>query len=90
MLIALFFNKILVLTLTSLLIYISVLSPIALANRFNLSEKKIFIGSLINISIIIIAEVLALALSPKALIYPLIGCFVMLILKMFEFVTARR
>ncbi len=81
MLIALFFNKILVLTLTSLLIYISVLSPIALANKLKISEKKIFIGSLINIGVIVLVEVMRFSLSPKALIYPLIGCFVMLILK---------
>lgn len=90
MMIALFFNKILALTLTSLLIYISVLSPIALANKLKISEKKIFIGSLINIGVIILVEVMRFSLSPKALIYPLIGCFVMLILKMFEFLTARR
>ncbi len=80
-LIALFFNKILFLTLTSLLIYISVLSPIALGNFLRISERKIFYGSIINIGIILAIEFMSLNLTPKALIYPVIGCLVMLIFK---------
>ena len=79
--IALFFNQILVLVLTSLLIYISVLAPIALGNRLHLTENRIFIGSVINVAFIVAVEIMELSLSPKALIYPAIGCLIMIVLK---------
>ena len=81
MAIALYFNKILVLTLTSLLIYISVLFPVALGKYLNISEKKIFIASVINIGIIVVFEITAVTLGPKALVYPVIGCIPMSIMK---------
>ena len=83
--IALFFNQILVLTLTSLLIYISVLMPIVVGKKLKLSGNGLFMGSLINVIIIIIIEVLSLQISPKALLYPLFGCVVMSIICLFKF-----
>lgn len=85
MAIALFFNKILFLTLTSLLIYISILMPIVVGKKLNLSGNGLFIGSLINITIIIIIEVLSLRVSPKALLYPLFGCVVMVLVSLIKF-----
>ena len=78
MLIALVFNQVLVLSLTSLLIYISVLAPVALGKALRLDGKHIFIGSIINVVTIIVAEILSLSLSPRAVIYPIFGCLVML------------
>lgn len=85
MVIALFFNKILALTLTSLLIYISVLLPVAFGNILAISEKRIFIASIINIFIILIIEILSLPLSPKALIYPIFGCLIMIVMKIIKY-----
>ncbi len=81
MAIALYFNKILVLTLTSMLIYISVLFPVALGKYLNISEKKIFIAAIINISIIVVLEITAYTIGPKALVYPVIGGVIMLIMR---------
>lgn len=77
--IALFFNKVLFLTLTSLLIYISVLIPIVLGNLLRLSGHVIFLSSVANIVCVIIAEILSLPVSPKAVFYPLFGCVIILL-----------
>lgn len=74
--IALFFNKVLVLSLTSLLIYISVLIPVAFGNTLRLSGKKIFIASFFNIVAVVFFEVMSCPISPKALLYPAFGCSV--------------
>lgn len=84
MAIALFFNKVLALSLTSLLVYISVLIPIALGNSLKLSGRKIFFGSIIIILVISIIEVLKIEISPKAIIYPAIGCVIVIIIKFFN------
>ncbi len=84
MAIALFFNKVLALSLTSLLVYISVLIPIALGNSLKLSGRKVFFGSIINILVISIIEVLKIEISPKAIIYPAIGCVIVIIIKFFN------
>lgn len=84
MAIALFFNKVLALSLTSLLIYISVLIPIALGNSLKFSGRKVFIGSIINILIISIIEILRIEISPKAIIYPAMGCVIVTIIKFFN------
>lgn len=81
MAIALFFNKILLLSLTSLLIYISILIPIALGNRLGLPGKKIFIGTIINMLSIIAVESFSFTIGPKALVYPIFGCLVIIITK---------
>ena len=78
--IAMFFNKVLLLSLTSLLIYISVLLPIALGNVLHLSGRKIFIGAIINIIAIALVEILPITLTPKAVLYPMFGCVVMIII----------
>ena len=80
MLIALVFNQVLVLSLTSLLIYISVLAPVALGKALRLDGRHIFTGSIINVATIIVVEILSLSLSPKAVIYPIYGCMVMLVI----------
>ena len=84
MLIALVFNQVLILSLTSLLIYISVLTPIALGKAMRLSGRQIFIASIINVATIILVEILSLAVSPKAVIYPIFGCLLMLIIRIFN------
>ena len=76
--IALFFNKVLVLTLTSLLVYISVLAPIALGKVLRLSGRRIFIASIVNIAAILTTEFTAISVGPKAIVYPVIGCIIML------------
>ena len=86
MAIALFFNKILLLSLTSLLIYISVLTPIAIGNKMKLPGNKNFIGSIINITTIIIAESFSFIIGPKALVYPLFGFFVIFLQKIFDII----
>ena len=84
--IALFFNKVLVLSLTSLLVYISVLLPIVIGKVLRLKSKLVFIASIINILAIVVCEIFYAWLEPKAVIYPLFGCLVMWILKMFDYV----
>jgi len=78
MAIALFFNKVLVLSLTSLLVYISVLAPIAFGNLIKLSDKKIFVASIINIIAILYVEFSSMSVNPRAVIYPVFGCVIML------------
>lgn len=87
MTIALFFNKVLLLSLTSLLIYVSVLTPIALGNALQLSSRKIFLASIINIVAIVSVEVMLLPLSPKAIVYPLWGCTIMLLFHLHNYKT---
>lgn len=76
--VALFFNKVLALSLTSLLIYISVLSPIVAGKVLRLNGKSIFIASIINILAIILCEVFNAWFEPKAIVYPLFWCAVIL------------
>lgn len=80
--IALFFNKILFLALTSLLMYISVLAPIVWGRILYLSEKKIFIGSIVNIALIVVNEITSSLVFPKAVMYPIMGCLIMLLLRL--------
>lgn len=84
MAIALFFNKILLLSLTSLLIYISVLSPIVLGNKLNVPEKRIFWGTILTIIVIIAVEYFSLIIVAKAIVYPMFGCFVMIFLNLLK------
>lgn len=79
MAIALFFNKVLALSMTSMLIYISVLLPIALSNTLKLKGKQTFILALIEILFIIIVEVTKIEISPKAIVYPACGCAMSLV-----------
>ena len=76
--VALFFNKVLALSLTSLLIYISVLSPIVVGKVLRLNGKSIFIASIINILAIILCEVFNAWFEPRAIVYPLFWCVVVL------------
>ena len=82
--IALFFNQILVLVLTSLLVYIAILLPIAIANFLKIPSKQIFIISLINISAILIIEIAKFDVSPKAIYYPLFGILLFLAFYLFN------
>lgn len=84
MAIALFFNVILALTLTSLLLYISILMPIVVGKKLKISGNGLFVGSIINITTIVIVEVLSLQISPKALLYPLFGCIVMVLVSLIK------
>ena len=64
--ISVWFNEILSLILTALLIYISTLLPIALARKIMISDKRIFYISLILIMLIITIEVLKINIELKA------------------------
>jgi Sodium:solute symporter family. len=90
MAIALFFNKVLALSMTSLLIYISVLLPIAFANRLNLKGKQSFIMAILEIVFIVMVEVIGVPISPKAVIYPVFGCIVVLIIKILNLLCHER
>ncbi len=71
--IALFFNEILVLILTALLMYISVLLPVAFGKWIKLKDKLIFMSSIFIVLFIVIVELLKFEIAPKAVIYPLSG-----------------
>lgn len=77
--IAVLFNQILFLILTSLLIYISVLIPISIGKRLKISDSFVFISSVLLIVGIVISEIMGLNINPKALIYPGSGIGLMLI-----------
>jgi len=83
MLIAIFFFTILTLVLSALLIYISVLIPVALGKRFKLHDRVILYATLIVIVVIVTSEVLKLPVNPKAFIYPAFGAAVMGSLRLF-------
>ncbi|MCH8034203.1 MAG: hypothetical protein IH950_10685 [Bacteroidetes bacterium] len=82
--IALFFNEILVLVLTALLIYISVLFPIAFAKKLNMKNNLIFFSSLLIILFIIFIEILKVQIEPKAVIYPTAGLLIMSIFYIYQ------
>ncbi len=76
--IALYFNKILFLVLTSLLIYISTLIPIALAKKLRINDNLIFSSTLLLIIVVVTLEVF-FTIELKAIIYPLIGLVLIII-----------
>ena len=82
--IALFFNEILVLVLTALLIYISVLFPIAFAKKLKVKNNLIFLSSLLIILFIIFIEILKVEIEPKAVIYPTVGLLIMSIFYIYQ------
>lgn len=71
--IALFFNEILALILTALLIYISVLIPIAIGKRLGVKDNLILWSSFTLITGIVLMEVLKFKIDPKAVYYPISG-----------------
>ena len=76
--IALFFNEILALILTALLIYISVLIPIAIGKRLRVQDNLILWSSLILITGIVLMKVLKIEVDPKAVYYPISGIVLMI------------
>ena len=66
------------------MVYISVLAPVALGRALHMAGKSIFIGAIINVVTIITVEILSLSLSPKAVIYPILGCLIMLVVDLFR------
>jgi Na+/proline symporter len=76
--ISLYFNQVLYLILTALLVYISVLMPIAVGKKIKMNDNTIFFVSIITATAIIICEVLKIEVSPKAVIYPATSVFIML------------
>lgn len=75
--VAVWFNQILSLILTSLLIYISTLLPIAIARKFSVSDNYIFYSSVVLIFAIILLEIFKVHIEYKAVFYPLIGIILM-------------
>ena len=68
--IAIYFNEILSLILTGLLIYVAVLLPLAIGNKIGLRSATLFLTSLLTISVIALVEIVVLPIAPKALVYP--------------------
>lgn len=71
--IALFFNGVLALVLAALLVYISILIPIALGKKMGVSDYYIFVSSLLLIAIIAFFEVMGYDIAFKPFVYPAIG-----------------
>ena len=71
--ISLFFNEILVLVLTALLIYISVLFPIALAKKIKVKDNFIFASSILTILFIVFIEFLKINIEFKVIVYTIFG-----------------
>ncbi|MGB4818951.1 MAG: hypothetical protein WBP33_07525 [Saprospiraceae bacterium] len=84
MLAGLYFNQVLTLILTALLIYISVLLPIVIGKKLKVNDNIIFIISLLTSIAIIVCEIQKVAINPKAIIYPVSGICLMLIGKLFQ------
>jgi Na+/proline symporter len=83
----LYFKQVLSLILTALLIYISVLIPIAFARWLKLKDNHIFILSTITTISIVMVEVFKIEISPKAILYPTFGLVIMSIGKFSKFST---
>lgn len=77
-LISLYFNEVLFLILTALLVYISVLIPVAIGKKLKIDDNIILFVSLLSVIIILICEVQKIEVSPKAIIYPAGAVFLML------------
>lgn len=77
--IALFFNAILTLILAALLIYVSILLPIALAKRLRINDDNVFYISVLSIAAIVLLEYFGIEYAPKALMYPAVGMSLFLI-----------
>lgn len=81
MLIALYFFKVLELILTALLIYISVLIPVAFGRKMKIPDRTVLVFSLVITGMIIVCEWLKLPVNPKAIIYPLSGVGIMIVVR---------
>lgn len=79
MLAGIYFNQVLSLILTALLIYISVIIPIAFARWQKMNDNKILYISLLTVSAIIVIEIFKIKVDPKAIIYPVSGTLLMFI-----------
>lgn len=77
--IALFFNEILVLVLTALLIYISVLFPIALAKKLKIKDNYIFVSSVLTILFIVVVELFKIKFEYKVITYTTVGISLILL-----------
>lgn len=71
--IAVWFNEILSLILTAILIYISTLLPIAFARKLKIPDSSIFLVSIALIVVIATIEISKFSINLKAVVYPLIG-----------------
>lgn len=88
--IALWFNEILSLVLTALLIYISTLIPIALARKLSINDNSIFLTSIIVIISIFLLEFFKVEIELKAIVYPVIGVFLVLLVFGIELLKINR
>lgn len=82
--ISLYFNQVLSLILTALLVYISVLIPIAIGKKIKMNDNIIFLVSIITVVAIILCEILKIKVTPKAIIYPVIGALFMLAGRLYQ------
>lgn len=73
--IALFFNQILGLVLTSFLVYISSFLPVTFARLIGLKNNDIFLSLTFLLCVVTLIEIFRLPVALKALVYPLIGFF---------------
>ncbi|MEO9967166.1 MAG: hypothetical protein ABJF11_15310 [Reichenbachiella sp.] len=78
---ALYFNEILVIILSAILIYAAVLAPIALCRKFGLQDNMIFFGSVISIILLISIEAINTITIPyRSVSYPLINFIIILLI----------
>ena len=76
--ISLYFNQVLSLILIALLVYISVLLPVAIGKKIKMNDDLIFFISLVTVIAIILCEIMNVELTPKAVMYPAASFLLML------------
>ena len=81
-LIALFFNQVLGLILTGLLIYVSVLGPIAVGRWLGVRDRQLLVSGIVTLTGIAIVELTGIAISPKAVIYPISHMILVFVLRL--------
>jgi Na+/panthothenate symporter len=88
--ISLYYDQVLSLILFALLVYISVLIPIAIGKKIKMKDDIIFIVSLVTVIIILLFEVQKIKVSPKAIIYPVSAVFLMLAGRLYQNIAAKK
>ena len=77
--IALFFNQVLKLILMAIVLYVAVIAPIALGKRLKVSDNSLLLSSVISVVFIVFVELIGYTINLKALVYPVVGIILMLI-----------
>ena len=77
--IAIFFQQILGLILAGLLIYVSILIPLSIGRKLSIRDSHLFWIASVVIVFILLSEYFELKINPKAIIYPLVHCFLLVL-----------